>query len=194
MSRARKPHVESQGTKPPQSTAPLALMWPYQGQKIGENRERIHRGPHSIQAQKKESVTIATAEVWIRDSQTVGYMRRCPLCLFSIFVFSSFLFIIIICKIIIQGSYSLVSHHFPSWYKTLFTHSALLWPWVRNGPVKNGALERHKEWWEVRSHWCVSWDEECLKLSHVKWCAGVACGGYHLSIFWGCKGVCSLFQ
>lgn len=37
MSRATKPHVESQGTRAPQSTATPALMWPYLGQ--GDSRE-----------------------------------------------------------------------------------------------------------------------------------------------------------
>lgn len=45
MFRATKPHVESQGTKAPQSTAPPALMWPYQGQEIEENREEYTATP-----------------------------------------------------------------------------------------------------------------------------------------------------
>jgi len=76
MSRATKPHVESQGTKPPQSTAPLALMWPYQGQEIEEKGGRIHGGLHSIQTPSKDSMTKAATEVWVRDSQTVGHFRR----------------------------------------------------------------------------------------------------------------------
>lgn len=110
-------------------------------------------------------------------------------------VFISFL--IIICKIKTQAYY------LPSWHKTLCfflfffvslalslcTQPAFSQPQVRKEVVKKRAVEWHKEWWEVRSHWCVSWDEECLKLSHVKCCAGVACGGYHPSICWWVGGI-----
>lgn len=76
MSRATKPHVESQGTKPPQSATPLALMWPYQGQEVEEKRGKNTQRPLQHTNLSKDSLTKATAEVCGSDSQTERHLRN----------------------------------------------------------------------------------------------------------------------
>lgn len=75
MSRATKPHVESQGTKAPQSTAPPALMWPYQGQEIearwGKHTKNTQRPPQHTNP-SKDSLTMAAAEEEVRAPQKGG--------------------------------------------------------------------------------------------------------------------------
>lgn len=76
MSRATKPHVESQGTKAPQSTAPPALMWPYQGQEIEESGGKNTQRPPQHANPSKDWLTMATAEERVRASQKVGHLRK----------------------------------------------------------------------------------------------------------------------
>lgn len=76
MSRATKPHVESQGTKAPQSTAPPALMWRYQGQEIEESGGKEYTEAPQHTNPSKDPLTMASAEERVRASQKVGHLRR----------------------------------------------------------------------------------------------------------------------